>query len=234
MAFAIYKSGQGYWTRVLTAIGAGALVLASVAWLWAELDGANFAIDRQHPLAIDAQFEGAENRLAALGIGLVDQDPQEPGELKVDVVSIQSPAKKAGLGRADVITHVEGVPVSDTKSLLAALEGLAPGQTFNVTIKRSQSIVLYVQAGAAVVIIGTFALVLWIVLNKPRTVDFMIATEAEMRKVNWPSRHEIVGSTLVVVCGTALLAMVLFVVNIVFGFIFTEINILEKAEQVVK
>ena len=33
MALSIYKSGQGYWTRMLTAVGAGTLVISGLAWL---------------------------------------------------------------------------------------------------------------------------------------------------------------------------------------------------------
>lgn len=33
MPLSIYKSGQGYWTRTLTAVGVGTLVLAGLAWL---------------------------------------------------------------------------------------------------------------------------------------------------------------------------------------------------------
>ena len=38
MALSIYKSGQGYWTRMMSAIGAGTLVLAGVGWLWGKFE----------------------------------------------------------------------------------------------------------------------------------------------------------------------------------------------------
>ncbi len=133
MALTVYKSGQGYWTRVLTAIGASTLVAAGLAFTWDEL-------------------------------GAITDD----------------------------------------------------------------SVRLYTQSGVSVVVIVAFGIVAWYLLNRPKFVDFMIATEAEMRKVNWPSRREIIGSTVVVVCGTFLLALILFVVNILFGALFTQINILES------
>lgn len=34
MALGIYKPGQGYWVRVLSAVGLGALILATAAWAW--------------------------------------------------------------------------------------------------------------------------------------------------------------------------------------------------------
>ena len=137
MALTVYKSGQGYWTRVLTAIGASTLVAAALAFTWAELDGAI----------------------------------------------------------------------------------------------RDDDVRMYTQAGVCVVVIVMFGIVAWRLLNRPKFVDFMIATDAEMRKVNWPSRREIIGSTIVVVCGTFLLTLILYVVNILFAWLFTEINILESAKS---
>ena len=39
MRLSIYKSGQGYWTRMLSAIGFGVIVLAGVAWIVRHLGG---------------------------------------------------------------------------------------------------------------------------------------------------------------------------------------------------
>ncbi len=134
MALPIYKSGQGYWTRMLSAIGIGALVLAGVGWLW-------------------GQFE----------VWFTD----------------------------------------DT---------------------------VYYQGGMAVAMIVGFGLLTWwLIGRKARIVDFMIATEAEMKKVNWPSRKEIIGSTWVVIAGTLMIAALLWVVNIIFAYFFQLVNILETA-----
>lgn len=85
----------------------------------------------------------------------------------------------------------------------------------------------YIQAGAAVGVIVFFGALLWWLLNKPRIVDFMIATESEMRKVNWPTVREIRGSTWVVIGGTMLMASLLFVVDIAFALLFRAIGVLE-------
>ena len=132
MSLSIYKPGQGYWTRVLSAIGAGVLVLVLLAWILGEL--------------------------ATIG------DEQ-------------------------------------TRRII-------------------QSVV-------AVVMIGGFGGLGYWVMNKVRIVDFLIATDSEMRKVNWPSRREIAGSTWVVICGTMLMALLLWVVDILFGLLFQEIGILK-------
>ena len=132
----VYKPGQGYYTRMLSGIGAGAITLAGVAWLSNRLEASNIAANK----------------------------------------------------------------------------------------------VIWVQAGLAVGIIAVVGGLLWYLLNKPRIADFMIHTEAEMRKVNWPTRREIVGSTWIVICGTFMIAALLFVVDLAFGQLFMAINILQTAD----
>jgi len=130
MALSIYKSGQGYWTRMLSGIGAGAIVLAGVGWVWNQMS--------------------------------IMRDP------------------------------------------------------------------IYWQSGMAVAVIALFgALLYWLLLKSPRIVDFMIATENEMKKVNWPSRRDVAGSTVVVIGGTLLIALFLWVINLVFAQFFMYIKVLE-------
>jgi preprotein translocase subunit SecE len=73
---------------------------------------------------------------------------------------------------------------------------------------------------------GVSALVLWIV-NRPSSADFMIATEGEMKKVSWSSRREIIGGTKVVIATTLIMAVLLWTVDLAFGFFFNYINVLQ-------
>ena len=132
MALPIHKPGQGYWTRMMSAIGAGMIVLSCAAWLYQKI------VPRYAP----------------------------------------------------------------------------------------EDYAIYYRGGVAAAVIVVFGLLIYWVLNRPRIVDFMIAVEAEMRKVNWPSKKEIIGSTWVVICGTMLIAALLFAINLAFGWLFVEINIL--------
>jgi preprotein translocase subunit SecE len=77
----------------------------------------------------------------------------------------------------------------------------------------------------AVVMLGGGALT-YLALNRPRIADFMIATETEMKKVNWPSRSDIIGSTWVVIVGTLLMALFLFLVDLGFTQLFRQIRII--------
>jgi preprotein translocase SecE subunit len=54
----------------------------------------------------------------------------------------------------------------------------------------------------------------WRVVNWPVFADFLIATEAEMNKVSWTTRKRLVQDTVVVLVTVALLAVFLFVVDV--------------------
>lgn len=59
---------------------------------------------------------------------------------------------------------------------------------------------------------------IWIgyrVVNYPRFADFLIAVEAEMNKVTWPSQDELVRSSLVVIILLAAFTAVLYLFDIV-------------------
>ncbi len=63
------------------------------------------------------------------------------------------------------------------------------------------------------------------ILNRTKSADFLIATENEMKKVSWSSTKEVIGSTKVVVVTTFLMAGMLFLVDILFFNIFQFIGI---------
>lgn len=68
----------------------------------------------------------------------------------------------------------------------------------------------------------------WI-MNKPANVDFLIATDSEMKKVNWTSREQLIGSTKVVILFMFLISATLFVFDIIFGYLFWLIGVLHAA-----
>jgi preprotein translocase subunit SecE len=73
---------------------------------------------------------------------------------------------------------------------------------------------------------------LWIsfrVVNIPRFADFLIAVEAEMNKVSWPSKTELIRSAMVVIFVLFFLTVVLFGFDLVWGFLFEQIGILKKS-----
>jgi len=81
----------------------------------------------------------------------------------------------------------------------------------------------------AVAFFVLFAALVWRVTNKPANVDFLIATDSEMKKVNWTSRKELIGSTKVVIVFMFLIATFLFLVDILFGYLFHVIGVLKNS-----
>lgn len=77
-----------------------------------------------------------------------------------------------------------------------------------------------IQYGAPAVLVIVLGLFMFRAVNKPRSADFLIATEGEMKKVSWSSRKEIIGSTKVVIVTTFILAAVLLGVDMTFRYLF--------------
>ena len=136
MAVGIYKQGQGYWVRLMSAIGFGLLSLMGIAWLWDQVNG------------------------------------------------IQ-------------IGNIEPVYVS------AAV-----------------TIIVMVACGS----IGYY-----LIGRKPRMVDFMIATEGEMKKVNWSTRREIIGSTILVILLTIFIAILCQIADLGFSAFFQAVDVLQSS-----
>jgi preprotein translocase subunit SecE len=64
-------------------------------------------------------------------------------------------------------------------------------------------------------------------VNMPRFADFLIAVEAEMNKVSWPSRTELVRSSLVVIFVIFVLAAILFGYDIFWRMFFQFLGIIK-------
>jgi preprotein translocase SecE subunit len=131
--FAIYKKGQGYWTRMGTAVGVGLLGLLLVGQIY---------------YRVPAFMRGDLHRNSKIVIGI------------------------------------------------AAVFGLV------------------------------YAFLAWRLMNKPSNVDFLIATDSEMKKVNWTSRRELIGSTKVVIGFMFAIAITLFLLDLFFNTVFYYLHIL--------
>jgi len=63
------------------------------------------------------------------------------------------------------------------------------------------------------------------VVNWPRFADFLIAVEAEMAKVSWPGKTELVRASIVVIFTIFFLAMILFVFDIAWQAVFRALGV---------
>lgn len=82
-------------------------------------------------------------------------------------------------------------------------------------------------AFGAVLVIG-----LWLsyrVVNLPRFADFLIAVEAEMNKVSWPSRSELFRSSVVVMVTMFGLAGTLYAYDLLWQFLLTALGVLRAS-----
>lgn len=80
------------------------------------------------------------------------------------------------------------------------------------------------------VIIGflaVYSLIAWWVMNRPTNAQFLIETDSEMKKVNWTSKAELIGSTKVVIVFMFLTAAFLFVMDLIFGYLFYYLDVLK-------
>ena len=76
---------------------------------------------------------------------------------------------------------------------------------------------------------GLLVVSLWIIfriVNLPTFTEFLIAVEAEMKKVSWPSRGEMVRATIVVLVTIFALAAILTIYDAIWKVLFTWLGVL--------
>lgn len=71
----------------------------------------------------------------------------------------------------------------------------------------------------------------WRLVNTPVFADFLIATDAELNKVSWTSRKQLIRDTIVVLVAVLLLTLFLLVVDQVWGWLFRLIGIVPTAAK---
>ena len=64
-------------------------------------------------------------------------------------------------------------------------------------------------------------------VNMPRFADFLIAVEAEMNKVSWPSQGELVRSSTVVIFVIFMFSASIFIFDLVWRYLFQAIGVIQ-------
>lgn len=85
---------------------------------------------------------------------------------------------------------------------------------------------VWVHYGIPLALLALGAWISFRLVNMPQFADFLIAVEAEMNKVSWPSWDELVRSSLVVIFVIFFLAFVLFGFDLVWKAVFRFIGVL--------
>lgn len=106
-------------------------------------------------------------------------------------------------------------------ALYNKLEGITPGDIITQNSK------IWLQAGIPALVFLVFAWIVFKIVNSPRSADFMIATEGEMKKVSWSTKKEILSSTKVVIVTVLLMAVLLAMVDVGFAKLFEAIGVLK-------
>ena len=221
--FGIYKWGRGYWVRVLSAIAVGMLVLAGAGWAWRNLATINLpAKGYTVEVAVPADAKIAtgsaatfvkliDNKDFPVGSGVVETFTPSPdgkratvtvGQFKAEGDGVMRDARRMDVGAGDTVVRA---------NIQRETNAINKIPIFNPT---------YLQGSVAgLIMLSGLVLIYTFVGRRPSSVDFLIATDEEMRKVNWSTRKTIINSTLVVISATFLIA----------GFIFVWDTILKKA-----
>lgn len=63
-------------------------------------------------------------------------------------------------------------------------------------------------------------LLAWKLMNKPKHAQFLIDTDAEMKKINWTTRKDLIGATRVVMFFMIGIALLLFLFDTVYHILF--------------
>ena len=106
-------------------------------------------------------------------------------------------------------------------ALYGKLEGLTPGKII------TDNLIVWFRAGIPALVFLLFAWIVFKIVNSPKSADFMIATEGEMKKVSWSTKKEIISSTKVVIVTVLLMAVLLAAVDIGFAKFFEVIGVLK-------
>ena len=87
---------------------------------------------------------------------------------------------------------------------------------------------IYLASGVSALFLGIIGVVIWWFVGwNARSVDFLVATEGEMKKVNWSTKHELVGSTVVVIAVVIIISLFCWFFDFIFSTLFVWMKVLD-------
>lgn len=231
MAFGLYKPGQGYWMRVVTASMLAALVLATAMWVAAEAKRIGATLPKRTYTMPVTILPGSPTPAPGSIVSLLGLAPAG------DVAPVIGTATVSNFDKDSGTLTLSSLAITDKKVGEKQIQGVRvdgpdAATTFRASVTSTptgQELIepVLLQGGAAglVILIGA-ALVYWFCAVKPGTVDFLINTDMEMKKVNWSTRKDIIASTYVVIGSAFLIATLIFTVDIILRTFFHSIGVL--------
>lgn len=228
MALGIYKPGQGYWVRVLTATAVGIVSLATALYLYQQMGVVASKLPRTLWTVTVTAPQGeakAGDHVVLMGRPEKSTEQKEIGTAEVAeytsvngllrLKSVNMTVASADPGVADSVSTGPGAAAFSARIKPKSAQG-------EPTIRPE-----LLQGGvAAIMIVIGAALAFYLTAMHQRFVEFLIATDMEMKKVNWSTRRDIVKSTMVVIFASVLISASLFAVDYVFQLGFRAIGVL--------
>lgn len=228
----IYKPGQGYWMRVMTAGLVALVALALAGWLWQQgatiadtLPKSTYAVGLSEsfdaPPGTGLDLFGEASATGASGarpkLGTASVVVADAANRKLTFNNLQLTQGELGVVAFIAKSSAPGEPPSNQIRKNSFAQGLPPVEP------------IYIQGGlAGVVLLLGAVLAYWLAGMRRSTVDFLVATDYEMKKVNWSTPREIIGSTQVVIGACILLAVLLFLFDFFFKTIFQQVGVIAK------
>jgi len=232
MSFGIYKPGQGYWVRVMTAGLIALITVATAAWLWNQstliaerLPKAGWSLDLR---SIPPELKPGET-LTLLNNPGEGFTPSQIGTGRIKSITGQTVlATDLAMTEKNDPTQIGFVQVGPSE-----LTAAAAAEPTRVSVQRRTAMpliepTLFSGVIASIVIIIGAIIGYWLVGVRQQTVEFLIATDFEMKRVNWSTRREIMGSTVVVIFVCVVVTGLLFTYDRIFEAFFKLINVLPK------
>jgi preprotein translocase subunit SecE len=128
------------------------------------------------------------------------------------------------LGRADLYKPMQGW-YARVYTVLGLGLILAAGawKVFDASIEYSPGL----RFGLPLVFLGTLGWVIFRIVHFPPFAEFLIATEAEMNKVSWTNKDDLIRATTVVLATVVLMTVFLFMVDTVWTLVLRMIGVLQ-------
>lgn len=231
MAFGFHKPGQGYWMRVVTASVVGAIVLATAMWVASEAKrvAINLPI-RSYTMQISNATGTPTAGNTVTFLGPAASDGQAPVIGSAAISSYDTSSGTLVVSKPELTSKTAGVREIASVRVDGGAGAPASFRADIASTPVGQAMIepLYLQgiSASVVLILGTL-LTYWFCAVKPRSVDFLIATDMEMKKVNWSTRKDIIASTYVVIGAAFLIAALIFTVDVVLKEFFQAIGVLK-------
>ena len=224
MSIAIYKPGQGYWVRVLTATIVGILTLATASWLYQQAIVVCEKLPRTTWDMTLGEYRGEPKVGQTVNLVYKDQQGSPPSVKATAEVAGYTPATKELRLKSINLSSPDASP-ADANTVATADASFSGSLTGKVGLPSVNPILVQGAVVAVVLLCGSM-LAYYMTAMRHGTVDFLINTDMEMKKVNWSSKRDIRSSTIVVIAASLLISLFLLGVDYVFQAFFRLVGVL--------